>query len=309
MEHWMEEEFTEETTEEIEAGTETGEEESAETLEQVEYELDEDGEPVLDEEGNPVPKVAEGEAEEKGKPDHKKDAQTRIQELANKNREQADRLARLEAQFAQKEAEKPDYVEVDVEKVNLYIQTTTDKIDELKLEGDFLGATKLQNAINKLIADLDENDKKRESFLNRQKENKKVVDTGAERMKKLDGAAEFYRTNAKIDKPVWDQMGAWFAAECQKDPNLGMEFAEKVEHGEIGAIKWAHDYTMKNMGAKECAAIETKNINKQKAAGASPTPGGKLAPVDLSKELAKATEENTTEGWVRYQGLKRQAQR
>lgn len=271
-----------------------------------EYDLDEDGEVITDDDGNPVAKVAEGEAEEKGKPAHK-NAQDRIQELANKNREQAERLERLESMFAKQQEEKPDYVDVDLVAVNNYLQTTTDRIEELKLDGNYLEAKKLETAIAKLINDLDENDKKRDAFFKRQNEKKADTDVSTARLTKLDNAAEFYRENSKIDKAVWDKMGAWFAGECQKDPVLGREFAERVEKGEIGAIRWAHEYTTKNMGAKERAAIDNKETNKQKAAGAAPSPGGKPAPVDLSKELAKATELNTTEGWVNYQAFKRQA--
>lgn len=304
----MDEDYTEETTEETEAGTETGEEESAETSGEAEYELDDEGEPVLDDEGNPVPKKAEGEEEEKGKPDHKKNAQDRIQQLANEKRELAERLQRLESQFAKSQEEKPDFVEVDMDKVNAYIQNTSDKIEELKLEGQFLAAKKLENSITKLIADLEENDKKREAYLQRMAEGKTSENTFQERLKTLDEAAEFYRSNQKIEQAVWDKMGAWFAEQCQADPVLGREFAEQSERSAIGAIRWAHEYTSKNMGARERAAIETKKTNKDKAAAAAPTPGGKPSPVDLAKALEKAKELNTTQGWVEYQALKRKAQ-
>lgn len=311
----MGEEFEgqEETTKEIEGANEGAEGEESETPEQdeVEYELDEDGEPVLDEEGNPVPKVAEGEEDqaEKGKPDHKKGAQERIQQLANEKRELAERIERLESQFAKQQEEKPDFVDVDMDRVNAYIQNANDQIEELKLEGNFLAAKKLEANVTKIINDLEENDKKRAAYLDRQNKSKATVTASQERLQKLDNAAEFYRENQKIDKPVWDKMGAWFAEQCQKDPVLGREFAERVEKGEIGAIRWAHDYTTKNMGVKERAAIATKNTNKEKAAAASPIPGGKSAPVDLSKALEKAKELNTTEGWVEYQALKRAAKR
>lgn len=286
--------------------TDDGEEQETE----VEYELDEDGEVVTDDDGNPVVKqVAEGEEEQdqKGKPDHKKGAQDRIQQLANEKRELAERLERLESQFARQQEEKPDFVDVDIEKVNAYIQNASDQIEELKLEGNYIAAKKLELNVAKIISDIEENDKKKAAYFDKQSKTKTVETAAQERLTKLDQAAEFYRTNMKIEPAVWDKMGTWFAEQCQKNPVLGREFSERVEKGEIGAIRWAHEYTTQNMGVKERAAIDNKNTNKTKAAAFSPTPGGKSAPIDLSKALAKATETNTPEGWVEYQRLKREA--
>ena len=249
-----------------------------------------------------------GEKEQKGGFDHKKNAQDRIQQLANEKRELAERLERLESQFAKQQEDRPDYVDVDMERVNSYIEATQDKIVELGLEGKHLEAKKLDLSITKLINDIEENEAKKAAFLERQGKSKTEATAVNQRLQKLDDAAKFYRENQKIDQPVWDKMGQWFAEQCKSDPTLGREFAERVEKGEIGAIRWAHDYSIKNMGAKELAAINNKNINKQKASAASPAPGGKsISTVDLYKALAEAKESNTTEGWVTYQALKRKA--
>jgi len=298
-----------EATEE-ESANEGGGEGESETLEnEVEYELDEDGGVVTDEDGNPVPKQSEGEEdqEDRGKPDHKKGAAARIHQLANEKRELAERLERLESQFAKQQEDKPDYLDVDIEKVNAYIQNASDQIDEFKLEGNYIAAKKLELAVAKIISDIEENDKKKAAFIEKQTKRGAAESIGQERLNKLDQAASFYRENAKIEPEVWDKMGVWFAAECQKDPVLGREFAEQVEKGAIGAIRWAHDYTTKNMGVQAKASIDNKNNNKTRTAALSPTPGGKSSPVDLTKALAKATESNTTEGWVEYQRLKREA--
>ena len=306
----MEEEEVIETTED-EAVNEGGEEENSETLgQEVEYELDEDGEPVTDEDGDPVPKqVAEGEEETERQPDHKKGAQERIQQLANEKRELADRLERLEAQFSKSQAEKPDFVDIDMNRVNEYLQTTGDQIEELKLEGRYFEAKKLETVVAKLILDIDENDKKRSAFSEKQNKTQTAETAQTERLQNLDNAATFYRDNQKIEPAVWDKMGNWFAAQCQMDPVLGKEFAEQVDKGAMGAIRWAHEYTTKNMGIKAKAAIDDKNTNKTKAAALAPTPGGKSSPVDLTKALKKATEANTDEGWAEYQQLKRAAKR
>ena len=276
-------------------------------IEPVEYELDEDGEVVTDEEGNPV--VKQATEEEGAKADHKKGAQERIQQLANEKRDLADRLKRLEDQFSKAQAEKPDFVDIDMGMVNEYIQTTGDQIEEMKLEGKYLEAKKLEIAVAKLINDIEENDKKRAEFGEKQNKNKATDTAQAERLTNLDNAANFYRDNQKIEPAVWDKMGNWFAAQCQTDPILGREFAEMVDKGAMGAIRWAHDYTTKHMGIKEKAAINDKNLNKTKAAAASPTPGGKSGAVDLAKALKKATEANTDAGWAEYQQLKRAAKR
>ena len=273
-----------------------------------EYEVDEDGEPILDEEGNLIPKVAEGEETDEGKPDHKKNAQERIQQLANEKREMAERLAKLEQQFAKQQEEKPDFVEIDMDKVNAYIAETTDKIETVKLEGNFLAAKKLEIQIAKLISDIDSNDEKKAAYLERQNKTKGAETAVTETLQKLDNAAEFYRSQLKIEKPVWEKMGTWFSEQCKSDPLLGAEFQEQIEKSAIGAIRWAHEYTTKNMGANAAATIDKKNKNKQTAAAASPSASGKQSPVDLSKALATAKEKNTTEGWVEYRQLKRAAE-
>lgn len=306
----MEEEYTEESTEETEAADESGEVEESETQDgEVEYQVDEDGEQILDDDGNPIPVEVEGdEAAEKGNTDHKKNAQDRIQQLANEKRELAARLEKLEQQFAKTEQEKPDFFDVDMDKINTYIQQTSDQIDEFKLEGNYLAAKKLELAQAKLLADLELNDQKRLAYLDRQGSNKTTETAQQAKLTTLDNAATFYRVNLKIEPAVWDKMGTWFAEQCHKDPILGAEFAEKVEKGAIGAIKWAHDYTVKNMGIKEKSAIDAKNKNKQTASGAAPKSGsGKTSTVDLSKALEKAKEAGTPEAWVEYQAAKRAA--
>lgn len=305
----MEEEYTEETTEETEAADESGEVEESETQGgEVEYQVDEDGEQVLDEEGNPVP-VEGDEVAEKGNADHKKNAQDRIQELANKNREMAAEVADLKARFEkQQQIEKPDFIEVNLDDLNKYIMDSNDKIQELYLDGNALGAKKLELAQAKLIADYEINEQKKQDYIARQGSNKTTEAAQQARLTTLDNAATFYRDNLKIEPAVWDKMGTWFAEQCQKDPILGAEFAEKVEKGAIGAVKWAHDYTVKNMGIKEKSAIDAKNKNKQTASGAAPKSGsGKTSTVDLSKALEKAKEAGTPEAWVEYQAAKRAA--
>ena len=188
-----------ETTED-EAVNEGGEEENSEALEQeVEYELDEDGEPVTDDDGDPVPKqVAEGEEETERQPDHKKGAQERIQQLANEKRELADRLERLEAQFSKSQAEKPDFVDIDMNRVNEYLQTTGDQIDELKLEGRYFEAKKLETVVAKLILDIDENDKKRTEYGEKQNVIIAAETAQRKRMEKLDNDANEYRDRKGI---------------------------------------------------------------------------------------------------------------
>lgn len=305
----MEDEYVEEESTE-EAGTETGEDESAETDgETVEYEVDDDGDPILDADGNPIPKVAEGETDEKEKPDHKKNAQDRIQQLANEKRELADRLARLEAQFSKQEQEKPDFVEVDMASVNAWFEQTTEQIQTYQLEGNYLAAKKLElNQVN-VLKDLEANEAKRQAWLDRQKTAKNNEDEGSKILAEVDRAAEFYRDANKIDSAVWDKMGNWFRAQCESDPILGREFAERVEtQSKMAAIRWAHEYTTEHMGVDAKKAIDKKNQTKQTASAAAPkAAGGKGTPVDLAKMLEKATEAGTPEAFQEYMAAKRRA--
>jgi len=307
-----EEEYTEETSEQEDpnAGEEEENSEAPDSDEdggEVGYELDEDGEPLLDEDGEPIVKVEEAAGEKK---DHKKDANARIQELIAKNKANEDRLARMEAALNAKEAEKPDFFEVDMAQVNDYMQASSDQIETLKLEGRFLEAKKIELAQVKLISDIEANELKRKAYQERQGKAKNESDGQARVLAEVDRAADFYRDSMKIDPEIWKKQADWFTDKCNNDPLLGREFAERVEtQSRIAAVKWAHDYTVQNMGLKEKAAIDKKNLYKQTASGAAPKgSSGKATPVDLSKALAKATEAGTPEAWVEYQAVKRASQ-
>ncbi len=307
----FEDEITEETTEETEGANEGAEGEESETpeTEQVEYQLDEDGEPILDEDGNPVPVVAEGDKEEaeKGKPDHKKGAQDRIQQLANEKRELAARLARLEAQFNKQQEEKPDFIEPDMDKVNAWLQNTYDQIEEYRLAGDYLAVEKLQRAKDKLISDLEENDKKRTAYMERQGKSKTAESEQVQFLNSLKSAEEMYREEMGIDPDIWTKQGEWFAAELGKSKVLVKEFSDLGKKSPISAIRFAHEYTLKNMGIDAQKTKDTKNQNKNTASALSRGPSGKVQTIDLDKALERAKELGTDEGWVEYQALKRRA--
>ena len=311
----MDEEYVEESTEETEGADDSAEAEESETQGgEVEYQLDEYGEQLLDDDGNPIPvEQVEGDEEEteKGKTDHKKNAADRIQQLANEKRELADRLSKLEAQFNQQQSEKPDYVEPDMDAVNAWFEKTSDQIENLKLEGNHLAAKKIELAQANLIAQLEENEAKKQAHIERTGKAKATTSAETAKLDKLDQAVIFYREHMKIEPAVWDKMGNWFAGKLQSDVLLRREYQEMVDtQAPTAVVKWAHDYTLKNMGIKEKAAIDTKNKNKQTASGAAPKTGsGKISTVDLSKALEKAKEAGTPEAWVEYQAAKRAAQR
>lgn len=308
----MEDEELVEESLEREAADVSGEEEESEPLEsdeeggEVEYELGEDGEPLLDEDGEPVIKVVEAAEEKK---DHKKNAADRIQQLIQQNKVNEDRLAKMEVALSAKEAEKPDFFDVDINQVNEYMQTSSDQIETLKLEGRFLEAKKIELAQVKLISDIEANDLKRKAYQERQGKAKSEYDGQAKVLAEVDRAAEFYRESMKIDPEIWTKQAAWFTDKCNADPLLGREFAERVEtQSRIAAVKWAHDYTVQNMGLKEKAAIDKKNLNKQTASGAAPkSASGKASTSDaVSKALATAKE---TGDWAPWFEAKRQAKR
>jgi len=207
--------------------------------------------------------------------------------------------------------DKPNFVEVDTEKVNAYINTTEDKIQELRQEGNILEAKRLEKALNATLADLDANEERKQAFIKRQEEKK----TGQEattaatnaRLEKLDKAAEFFRDRMKIEKPVWDKMGEWFAKACTSDPILGAEFTEKVNQGEIGAIKWAHEYTVKNMGLKTQKANEKKEQSKTQIAALSTAQTGSGGKIDIKEIKAAFDADPSPENFARYQEAKRRS--
>lgn len=104
-------------------------------------------------------------------------------------------------------------------------------------------------------------------------------------------------------------MGTWFADQCHADKTVGAEFAEKVEReGLVAAVRWAHDYTVKNMGKETKQKNEQREETKTKASVVTSTATGKAAPINIEKFRKAYAEDPGPETFAALQEAKRKAQ-
>lgn len=211
--------------------------------------------------------------QDKGK--HQTTLEERAIQLAEK------RFAEMQTKFEQtlqsKQAqEKVPFVVVDMAKVNEHFQAQEDLIAEMKLDGNFVEARRIQKELDTLDASIEANNKKRTEWEAQQTEQqKKQVDFDT-RLQRIDESAEFYRANKGIPQETWDAAGQWLNTQFQADPVLGRQFSDIIERqGEMAAFKWADEYCQKNMGAGAKADKASKEAAKQNL----PANGGTLASV------------------------------
>lgn len=235
---------------------------------------------------------------------------TRKRTLDERAAEIAEKIVneKIAALTATTKAEKPDFVVIDQEKVDAYIASIEEKIDELRMEGKNGEARKLSRQLDQLDADLEANEQKREAFLQRQNQKEKTSDDVKAHQKELDDTAELFRQEMKIEPAVWNKMGEWFDAEGKTKPLLVKEFQDIYERqGSVAAIRFAHDYTVKSMGQKTKQANQQKEQHKNTAARLTASTTGKIGPIDMRKAKAEFDANPTPEAFQKYQNIKRMA--
>lgn len=187
---------------------------------------------------------------------------------------------------------------------------------ELELDGDDADPDKadeilrleayVSNAAGALQADSQAKAEWEKSKAEREQQSESSLNVRAE----LDKAADLYRAEMKIDAATWDKMGAWFEQQINSKPLLVEEFNDVFnKHGKVAAIRFAHEYTVKNMGQKTKLAHEAKETNKTKTASVTAaTAPGKAPVIDLAKAHKEFAEsDDPVEAFARLQKLKRQA--
>jgi uncharacterized membrane protein len=252
----------------------------------------------------------EGEADEtdqkenEGKGIKKRTLEERVAELAQK---EVERVLAAREKVAQAEA--PDFVSnILPEKVNEYVTSVEAQIDELRLEGKYTEARKLSRMLDQLDAELEANEAKRLAWEQKQAAKTQHGQTEAQVRKKLDDVAELYRAEMKVDAPTWDKMGKWFESQLPSKPLVVAEFNDILSRqGEVAAIRFAHEYTVKHMGKTAKESTEKKEQSKTKAAALTASTTGKQAPIDLKKAQAEFEKDPTPEAFAKYQAIKRQA--
>lgn len=246
-----------------EAGTVTGAEESAGALEQfTETQTD-------SQETQGSGTKESGETSPNSPP-----ANERIQQLLSSTKEQSDRIARLEQQLTHetRQQQQPQFVQLDMAKVNTHFQETLDRIDELRLEGRAAEALDLQDGLNALRQEIRQNEAKRQQHLQRQQATEQSAQQIQQLNTQIQAAAELVRNDANITSEVWQAGEKFFAAERQANKLLDAQYREMcMLQGPIAGMLFAKDYVMKNMGTAQKQATETKNSAK------SQVPGGKTS--------------------------------
>jgi hypothetical protein len=195
-----------------------------------------------------APEAAEPAGEEEGKGQKHLLANERIQQLIAERNEDREKLAALEEKFHAMRQEAPDFVEVDYQAVNRYLQESEDKIVELKADGKFFEAAQLQKRVDNLLGEIETNETKRKAWNERKRSGDNERASAENRLATLTDAATFYQREMKIPPETWNTLGDVFAKACQKDPVLGREFAERVDTmTPTAVVRWAHEYTVKNL--------------------------------------------------------------
>jgi hypothetical protein len=225
----------------------------------------------------------------------------------------------LTAQAEERHQEVPDFAPPDtVKAVKRNIIKWQAEIKELEseidLEGDDVDDAKIdellkkQKTVTQALAALDENEARRVAWENRRTQQAHELDEGTAARKRLDDTAEVYRKEMKIEEPSWLKMGEWFKNIVTTNELVNREFNDSYRRGgDVAAIRFAHEYTLKHMGQKTKEKSIQREESKNRAAGATNASGGKVANVQL-EELRKACRADPSQvNFMRLQAAKRKA--
>lgn len=203
----------------------------------------------------------------------KKDAQSRIQQLANEKRELAEKLEALEARVNQTLEQRTEIPAVDEGALNAHLGQMREQIDDLRMDGKHLEADLLERQRNNLI---DEYDKWQRSAAEKQQQTTQQQQQNQQRQQAYDAvdvAAGLYKQENNIPDELFKEGGEWFRTELDKSPLLRQQFEEKMFlQGSVAAVDWAYKEKVKplfDQRAKEAAEAKQK-----REAGKNKQPGG-----------------------------------
>jgi hypothetical protein len=258
-------------------------EQGAEEEEEYVLALDEEGEGAAEAEGGE--KQAPPEPEKKGVPP-KVPANERIQQEIERRKAAEQRAAELEAKFKQNHPpQEVPFVRIDVGKFEEHLTGLRDQAEELRLEGKPLEAARKEREILRLTDAYEENERLQQEWDEKQKRQKAGVEAEKTFIQRLDQTADFYREQHQIPKETWDAAGNWLAKEFEAKPDLLQEFRERSQTSPMAAVRWAHEYVEKNMGAPAAESKESKEEGKKALPGGKGGPGGKTQTVKNYQQL------------------------
>ncbi len=205
------------------------------------------------------------EGTETGRQPHQKTLEERVQELAEKRIAEVETklTAKLEAVTQAKTEEKPNFYEIDFDKVNEHFRQTMEQIEELKLDGKFLEAMELQDGLTSTRQLLKQNEASKADYIRRMNERSQTEQQTAQINQQITAASELVAKEHGIAPEVWKKAEEWFVTERQSKPLLDAQYREKVMlQGPIAGLLWAKEYIEKNMGKKEQELIDKKEAAK-----------------------------------------------
>lgn len=230
----------------------------------------------------------------------------RVNELAAKKIAELEQ--RLTARQTAQVAEKPNFIELDMEKVKQHFTDTLEQIEALKLEGRVLEAMDLQDGLNTTRQELRDNEQRKADFLQKAE----AQHQNAQQMEQINAriveASEIVRADANIPPEVWKKGEEFFIAERTAKPLIDAKYREMVMiQGPIAALQWAKSYCEEHMGAKAQTLINQKEAAKATLPPGKTATGAVVGNPTLDALKAKASASPTTENLAAYSAAKRAA--
>ena len=240
---------------------------------------------------------------------HQTTLEERVQALAEKRISEVETklTAKLEEVTRAKAEEKPNFYEIDMEKVNCHIRDTMDQIEALKLEGNFLEAMELQDGLGQLRNELRGNEQRKAEWMQRTQAQQQSAAQNAQINQHIEQASALVAKEHNIPAEVWKAGEEFFLKERQSKPLIDAQYREKVlVQGPVAAMLWAKDYVEKNMGAPQQALIDKKEAAKQTLPPGKTSTGEATGSADLAALRTKAGSGNA-EDLAAYMAAKSRA--
>jgi len=198
---------------------------------------------------------------------------------------------------------------IDRAKVDEYIAEVENKIDELRLEGNYSEARKLSRSLDQLEADIEANEARKAAYIQSQESSSKLKEQAERERIALNNTADAYRIEHQIDEATWKKMGDWFEEQVKASPILQQEFNEIYERrGRVGAIRFAHEYVVQKLGNQARVTTEKREQSKSKTAAlTTASTSARPNSPDLKKARAEFAANPTPEAFARFQEAKRRA--
>lgn len=273
----MPEELSDFTTNEQDVN-ESVEDQNSDTGEQVDEEVEEeevegDGETEDSESEDTSDSDEPSKNKKQTAEERKAQLQAEIQELANQRRALKETLEQEMVQKIQEELKKnqeevPPYIELDWDRLNEHVAAELEGIDQLKLEGRATEALIKQKQLDKLYAQIEDNENKKVEWQGKkQKELANKRDTENINIA-IAQASEVVRKAVNVSEEDWKLGEQWFLEKRRTDPLIDTQYREKVfTQGPAHALKWAADYVREHMGEEAKKAKEKREEGKKKTVG------------------------------------------